>query len=423
MTAASAIISSSCDVCGWAAAFCSMLAFGTFGVPIKSETAVKLDIDPLVFQSYKSIVCFLTSFIPVLIANEPLDFTPWGIVSALFWVPGGISTVYAVKAAGLAIGIGVGSSFIVLVSFIWGIFIFHEHIHSKVGACFAVFCMMLGLMGMSYYSSPEVVDTSGTTTSSQNSSHGIPPSSSGPVYHGLNQDTLEDDQDDLPPIGSEAGREGYKSSSSRTQPDSSIMDSSSLSDNDDDNDGVMVTENIISNDDQPLYLCGIRVTKRQYGIFLAAFGCGIYGGSIMAPMKFAPPEAKGTGYLLSFGVGALVVTSFLWLVRWLYNGVRCRSLTRAYEELPSFHLREMWLPGGTAGLLWSIGNYFSLISVYFLGEGVGYPLVQTSILIAGLWGIFYFEEVQGANKISKWLISSLLTIFGILLLSYEHHEK
>jgi glucose uptake protein GlcU len=69
----------------------------------------------------------------------------------------------------------------------------------------------------------------------------------------------------------------------------------------------------------------------------------------------------------------------------------------------------------------SFGNFFSLISVFYLGEGVGYPLVQTSILISGLWGIFYFKEITGPSRISKWLASSLLTIFGILLLSYEHH--
>ena len=32
-----------------------------------------------------------------------------------------VATVYAVKSAGLAIGIGVGSSFIVLISFTWGV--------------------------------------------------------------------------------------------------------------------------------------------------------------------------------------------------------------------------------------------------------------------------------------------------------------
>ena len=57
-----------------------MLAFGSFGVPIKSGAALEVDIDPLVMQSYKSIMVFLTSWF-VLAAGEPFHFTPWGIVS------------------------------------------------------------------------------------------------------------------------------------------------------------------------------------------------------------------------------------------------------------------------------------------------------------------------------------------------------
>lgn len=170
-----------------------------------------------------------------------------------------------------------------------------------------------------------------------------------------------------------------------------------------------------------IVVCGIKCTRRQVGILAAAF-CGIYGGSIMAPMKFAPPDAKGTGYLISFSTGAMIVTGVLWVFRYLYLIYCCRSIHMAYRALPSFYVRDMWLPGGTAGLLWSIGNFFSLISVNILGEGVGYPLVQTSILVAGLWGIFYFKEVTGAVRITQWLFSSLLTISGILLLSYEHHH-
>jgi glucose uptake protein GlcU len=83
----------------------------------------------------------------------------------------------------------------------------------------------------------------------------------------------------------------------------------------------------------------------------------------------------------------------------------------------------MWLAGGLSGMLWSIGNFFSLISVFYLGQGVGYPLVQTSIIVSGLWGIFYFKEITGFERISKWLASSLLTIFGILLLGYEHVDE
>ena len=47
-------------------------------------------------------------------------------VNPFFFSYSGIATIYAVKSAGLAIGIGIGSSFIVLVSFVWGIFVFDE---------------------------------------------------------------------------------------------------------------------------------------------------------------------------------------------------------------------------------------------------------------------------------------------------------
>lgn len=60
---------------------------GSFGVPIKSEAARSVDIDPLVFQTYKTFVCFATSWL-ILLTGETFTFSPWGIVSGLFWVPG-----------------------------------------------------------------------------------------------------------------------------------------------------------------------------------------------------------------------------------------------------------------------------------------------------------------------------------------------
>ena len=112
-----------CDVCGWLAAIGGMLAFGTFGVPIKSEAARSVDIgkanfcgsfinvlgsttnnsrahsicvsDPLVMQTYKTTMCFLTSWL-VLLFGEELTFTPWGIVSGLFWYVR-ICTLYSME--------------------------------------------------------------------------------------------------------------------------------------------------------------------------------------------------------------------------------------------------------------------------------------------------------------------------------------
>jgi glucose uptake protein GlcU len=426
-------VTAACEACGWAAAFCSMLAFGTFGVPIKSQAAVSVDIDPLVFQTYKTFMCFVTSWL-VLLAGEGFIFTPWGIVSGFFWVPGGVATIYAVKNAGLAIGIGIGSSFIVLVSFIWGIFIFEESVHSRTGASIAIFSMMLGLLGMSYFSSPESVTGQEQVESSveitlsgsddAENPRSLPRRShSGADYQGL---VTEEDEDEEEVVDGESLGEvdDELKMTERTE-------QSGYSDNlSDDGNSVVEADASVSRVEggmsdpstEHVVVCGIKLTKRQTGMLAAAF-CGIWGGSILAPMKFCKSDTKGTHYLISFAIGSSLVTLAFWIIRYWYNVFKYKSMVKAYSNLPSFHIRTMWLAGGLSGTLWSIGNFFSLISVFYLGEGVGYPLVQTSILVSGLWGIFYFKEVTGTERISKWLLSSLMTIFGILLLSYEHHAK
>lgn len=114
------------DSIGWLAAIVSIVSFGSFGVPMKNEgmywsrvwciynvkllkrwrycciipsfsffvflflsiASTSVDVDPLVFQSYKTVMCFLSSFLVILFGIKP-SFTPWGLVSGLFWVPAG----------------------------------------------------------------------------------------------------------------------------------------------------------------------------------------------------------------------------------------------------------------------------------------------------------------------------------------------
>ena len=67
----------------------------SFGVPIKSKVATSLHIDPLVMQTYKTGMCFLTSWLFLYVRNEKVTFTPMGLLSGLFWVPGGIASKFA----------------------------------------------------------------------------------------------------------------------------------------------------------------------------------------------------------------------------------------------------------------------------------------------------------------------------------------
>ena len=100
-----------------------------------------------------------------------------------------------------------------------------------------------------------------------------------------------------------------------------------------------------SQQDPYMVFCGMKWQRRTLGIMSAMF-TGLWGGSIMVPMKWAPSDAEGLGYLISFSIGATVVTLFLWLVRYLYLCQKHNSFSKAYYALPSFHIRKMWLYGG-----------------------------------------------------------------------------
>lgn len=371
------------------AAVGAMLAFGSFGVPVKSKVAQTLDIDPLVMQTYKTTMCFLTSWLVLFYVKE-LRFTPWGFVSGLFWVPGGIGTIFAIKNAGLAIGIGVGSSFIVLVSFTWGIFVFNEHVHNRLHACFAVGLMMMGLLGMAYYSAPDVIE-----------------------------EELQDEREEF------RGQYEYRSIESSSDEELPLQEQSSDSNLDanvpDGMQNDMLTENDDNSSESHTVLMGMKWSRRSLGILSAMFA-GTYGGSVMVPMKWAPADAKGMNYLISFATGAATVNLSIWFIRFMYLSCRRRSLSAGYQALPSLYFAKMWKYGGACGLLWSIGNVFSIFSIQYLGQGVGYSVVQSSILVSGIWGIFYFREVQGTKTIAKWLLSATMAVLGIILLSYEHHK-
>lgn len=424
--------SSTCEMCGWLAAFAALLAFGSFGVPVKSKVARSIDIDPLVMQSYKTAMCFLTSWLFLLIRGEEVTFTPWGIVSGLFWVPGGVATIYAIKTAGLAIGIGVGSSFIVLVSFSWGIFFFDEHVHSRIQACSAVGCMLFGLAGMAYYSAPTVAHASHARAPEENPRSGdFDDAFDDAYYHAVSPENLNF----LPP--SEAFETEYTSmdveaDAAEEHGASSDNCNNGLEDNDDIDESMerldvpMIQAVDYSEEETPhvVFCWGfLRLQERTLGILAALVVTGIWGGSIMVPMQFAPNVDKGLPFLTSFAIGATLVTLSFWLLRYLcLCHKHSYSFSTAYRALPSFHFKKMWPYGCGCGLLWSIGNFFSIVAVENLGEGVGYSACQASMLVSGLWGIFYFKEIEGTDAILKWYASASITALGIILLSYEHHE-
>jgi CEO family (DUF1632). len=210
---------------------------------------------------------FLTSWLVLLLGVE-FKFTPWGIVSGMLWVTGGACGIFGIRNAGLAISVGTWSSITVLVSFSWGIFVFGEKVQSPRQTLLGVLLMILGFIGMTYFSS----STESEIISSSNDLSLVVEEN---VHAGLSEPLLENTQD-----------AGKNESENLEEGDPPLDDSIG---------GIeaLVSNKVQSNDkgccekSQHMVCLGIKWDRKVLGV-LGAVVDGILGGSNLVPMKIAP---------------------------------------------------------------------------------------------------------------------------------------
>jgi len=142
-----------------------------------------------------------------------------------------------------------------------------------------------------------------------------------------------------------------------------------------------------------------------FGILCAA-SLALTNGSMLVPIKYSPVEAQGINFLVSFGIGVIVVTP---LISAIYFTLMRRT--------PFWDFRNLLLPGLLAGFLWNIGNWASIYATNILGFTVGFPLTQCALLMGGFWGIVLFKEITGVLRIGCFALSSLILLGGAILLT------
>ena len=280
-----------------------------------------------------------------------------------------MSHVCGVRTAGLAIAQATLASLIVLVSFSWGIFFFKERVKSLASACSAVLLIVGGIWGMSHFSSPstnkrgnDVAETEMVELKKQNSDTSRNPSDS------------NNENDDNPLIND------VESTNNRVN--RKIIHKHKAG----------FEANVIWFSEYINKKYNIRTTPRMIGISCSGFG-GVWGGTQMVPLQYSSEETQGLGFIISFAIGAVIWTFILWFIRYMYYCIKLKSATEAYYALPSFHVKTMYISGSISGLLWSLGNICSIISVTYLGEGIGFSVTQGSMLVSGLWGKIYHASL------------------------------
>lgn len=150
-------------------------------------------------------------------------------------------------------------------------------------------------------------------------------------------------------------------------------------------------------------------SDRPAGI-ASALAVGLFGGSVLVPFKFVPPEAAGLVAIPSFGLGALLAGVLVTAAYW--KGVKGEPGT---PSAPS----DAVLAGMASGAIWNAGNICSIIAQsppYSLPYGIAYPILQCALFFGGLWGIFVFKEIWG-TAVPIFGAGALTLAAGIVALS------
>ncbi|WZN66814.1 transmembrane protein TMEM144 [Chloropicon roscoffensis] len=346
----------STEATGLAWALASVFLFGSFAVPIKTPAMQQARVHPIVIQCYKSTACFVTSFLVLLLRD--FKFSYWGVLGAGIWVLNGIAAIAAVQCAGIGVSQAIWSAVTIVVSFVWGTCYYRENIPRLNLAILGVVLMTGGV------SSVGVVSSGQTLRSLLKPQDGADRRDRGLVsYTKLEEGKGSDVEEDEAGRGKGSGAGGAL--------------------------GAM--------------------SPRARGVLLAIY-VGVANGSFMVPFKSAIQSSglDAVEYVLSFGIGSAGITALV-LALWLLLGEHRKPLG------PSWRIALK--PSLLTGLLWSGGNFCSIYATQLLDLTVAWPLVQCQLLVSTAWGIFYYHEVQGRQRIAMVVGSSLVVVVGVLFLS------
>lgn len=135
--------------------------------------------------------------------------------------------------------------------------------------------------------------------------------------------------------------------------------------------------------------------------------------------NFASPAAgKLTPYtaVFIFALGVFA-SNFLFNTLAMKHPVQGEPISIAgyFKGKPITHL-----VGILGGVIWCIGQSFSMIASEKAGAAISYGLGQGATLVSALWGIFIWKEFKGAPKESNYLNLGMFILFviGLAFLIY-----
>jgi len=395
---------------GYLAAGGAAFFYGSMAIPIKLPAVIKANVDPMVFQCYYSFAVFCSSWIVVLF--QPLNFSWYGILGAGLWVPASVLAITAINMIGMALTAGIWSGTTILVSFLWGTIIFKESINNWFLTIIGLILLLSGIGGIALCNQQWKIT--------------LPPNwkflykfvscirEDDPVQENLTQpDTpLETISCELNPTDRESHELENKQQTTEPEPECETIQLEWPNESDSLEQKYPEAKVLNQSMEQPeKSVMNVQPQKHVYlmGI-LCAMGLGILYGSMMVPAKLVSEDEQGFPYVVSFAIGAAIVTL---IDAPLYFGIQ---IFRG-KGTPDFCFKVAAIPGIVSGLVWNAGNICSIFAVKYLGMAIGFPLTQTDLLVFGFWGMLLYREITRPLAIISFFAYALLLLAGDVFLS------
>lgn len=302
---------------------------------------------------------FLSSWVIAPFFDGAPRLSLLGIVAGWVFVLGVAASFVAVEFVGIALAQGIWAGSATLFSYAWGVIIFHEAPKAPLMSALGLAVLVTGVVGMACSNMIGEMSLF-TRFCSQN-----------------------------PGGGSRLVVESQR-----------LMQTNSQNGENSNCDTAIEGEEKVSLPREP-----IRSSTYVKGVIWASV-VGIFGGSILAPIHYAPDDMQGIAVLPSFGVGTVTLAPVVFLVNILCTGV-----------VPPLRIQISLLPGLFSGLLWNISNLLSLVAIPAVGYSVANPLLQGAVLISGMWGIYVFKEISNPSTIKAFWCGGVVFILGAITLA------
>lgn len=369
---------------------------GSYPVPIKHRPVVEANVHPLIFQCYKSFWVFISGFlflIPHFFKGSSFEFSWWAVLATAAWIPGGVCTIAAVPRIGMGMTSVLNSGTSSWLSFLvfWLYFDEKMEVHSLFGysvyfAPLYLICMLVGMVLL-------VVLGAESTSSRKLESE---------LQELVNFDF------DLKNVSSNTSAVAGLSVKPDADRQFRFCTWKALYTSQVSSDWIFgIVMAVAAGFLGALQAGAVTIGRHRE---MLAVGCTTM---LQCPAEVQERFNSCGSWMTSFGIGAALVTSGFMLA------MKCYCWQQALH-MPSLCLPVMLRPGSLAGILWCVGNFAMTAAITRGGNAVVVPACcSVAIITSGSWGLFYYNEVRGSDRISQWCHAAAFTLCSMMLLSHE----